>query len=362
MASAHSPHEDPLSEAEDLIAAGRPADAANLLQMLLDAGRGGLLARLTWARALIAAGNTAQALNVARETALLNPQVAAAALGLGEVMLQGGQLPTAIGEFQRALRLDPSLEDARYRLGRAWLEAGEPEKALSAFDELSDESKPIAQEDVAEAQAMLSRPRSDPRYVRHLFDQFSADYDERMLGQLGYAAPRILRELAALVMGGVRSLRILDLGCGTGLSGAAFKDLASYLHGVDLSPAMIEKSRARGVYDALTVGDLENTLAQDNAYDLIVAADTIVYLGDLAAVLDGAWRSLTPGGQLLFTVEKKDGEGFELGPKRRWRHSESYLRAEAARAGFDLAGLLECAPRSEAGSPVAGLALALAKN
>ena len=61
----------------------------------------------------------------------------------------------------------------------------------------------------------------------------------------------------------------------------------------------------------------------------------------------------------LFTVESKDGEGFELGPKRRWRHSEHYLRGEAAKAGFAVAGLLTCAPRSEAGQPVAGFAVAL---
>jgi predicted TPR repeat methyltransferase len=63
----------------------------------------------------------------------------------------------------------------------------------------------------------------------------------------------------------------------------------------------------------------------------------------------------------LFTVERNDAEGFEFGPKRRWRHSESYLRAAAAKAGFDVIGLLECIPRMEAHRPVPGLALALAR-
>ena len=58
-----------------------------------------------------------------------------------------------------------------------------------------------------------------------------------------------------------RSLRILDLGCGTGLSGAAFKDLAAKLHGVDLSPAMIEKSRAREIYDRLSEDDVVGAVA-----------------------------------------------------------------------------------------------------
>ncbi|MBI3675872.1 MAG: methyltransferase domain-containing protein [Proteobacteria bacterium] len=361
MANARLQHDDPLQFAEDLAAEGKAAEAACFLQSLIDGGRGGLLARLALARALQAAGQTQSALEVARETALLNTHVAVAALGLGEILLKAGQLPTAIGEFQRALRLDPALEEARYGVGCAWLEAGEAEKALTSFGELSAAMTARAQPEIADAQAMSRQQRSDPRYVRHLFDQFSIDYDERMLGQLCYAAPRILRELFALVAGEHRSLRVLDLGSGTGLSGAAFRDLAAELHGIDLSPAMIEKSRARAIYDQLNVGDLQSALSEGDRYDLILAADTLVYLGDLAAVFEGAALSLVPGGFFLFTVEKQDGDDYALGPKRRWRHSQSYLRAEAAQAGFDVAGLMECVPRSEANAPVEGLAVALRK-
>ena len=363
MANARLQDDDPLQFAEDLVAEGKAADAASFLQAVIDAGRGGLLAHLALARALQAAGQVQSALEAARETALLNPQVAVAALGLGEILLKAGQLPTAIGEFQRALRLDPALEEARYGLGCAWLDAGEAEKALASFDELSAAMTVQARPKIADAQAVSRQPRSDPRYVRHLFDQFSIDYDERMLGQLCYAAPRILRELFALVAGEhrKRSLRVLDLGCGTGLSGAAFRDLTAALHGIDLSPAMIEKSRAREIYDRLNVGDLQSALSEGDQYDLILAADTLVYLGDLGAVFEGAARSLVAGGHFLFTVEKHDGNGYALGPKRRWRHTESYLRAQAALAGFDVVGLLECSPRSEANVPVEGLAVALVK-
>jgi predicted TPR repeat methyltransferase len=294
----------------------------------------------------------ARLLAEAREAALLHPGSAIHALAHGEALLEAGRLPEAIGELQRALRLDYESADARLALGRAWLAAGEGEKALDAFSRLSG-----VDDDVAKARAMLAQPRSDAGYVRHLFDQFATDYDTRMISQLGYAAPGILRELAAMVLGPREGLAILDLGCGTGLSGLAFKDMARRLDGVDLSPVMIEKARARRIYDHLAVGDIE-ALA-DGDCDLLLAADTLVYLGDLTQILAAAARSLRPGGMFLFTVESKDGEGFELGPKRRWRHSEHYLREEAAKAGFQVAGLLTCVPRSEAGKPVEGFAVAL---
>ncbi|HKX65154.1 MAG TPA: methyltransferase [Rhizomicrobium sp.] len=362
--------EDPIAIAEALIASGRAEEAARGLQARLLAGRGGLLARLTLIKALLAAGDTGGALVQAREAVSLNPDVAVAVLALGETLLaasesNSGALPAAIAELQRALRLDPGLARTRELIAAAWLRAGEADKALENLRAL--EHPPA--EMMAACQAIKVAPRSDPGYVRHLFDQFSADYDERMIGQLAYAAPQILFDLAQLVMPGRagasmgKSLAVLDLGCGTGLAGTVFAPLAAQLDGVDLSPAMIEKARARGIYHSLWVGDLETALAADGPrYDLILAADTLVYLGDLAAVFEAARRRLSADGYFLFTVEKAEGTGFELGPKRRWRHSQAYLRELATRTGFDLAGLVAAAPRREANQPVEGFAVALSRG
>jgi len=349
---------DPIQAAEDLIASGRPEQAARDLRARLEGGRGGLLARLTLIKALLAMGDTQTALSEAREAVSLNPQVPVAVLALGEALLAADILPTAIAELQRALRLDPDLAQARELIAIAWLKAGEAEKALEHLQALENPPADM----IAAAQAILAAPRSDPGYVRHLFDQFSADYDQRMIGQLAYAAPQILLDLAGLVMPGRNGLAVLDLGCGTGLAGAAFKPLAARLDGVDLSPAMIAKARARNIYDHLEVADLETALAGGGPdYDLILAADTLVYLGDLARVFEGAHARLRPDGYFLFTVEKKDGEGFEHGPKRRWRHSDAYLRNLAETAGFGVSGLMAAQPRHEANRPVEGFAVALAR-
>ena len=353
--------DNPVSDAELLISEGRPQEAVALLDRFLEAGRGGLLLKLTFQKALLATGEAERALALARETALTYPGVALAALALGEALHALGHLPTAIAEYQRALRLDPSLDAARVALGSAWLDAGEAEKALETWHGLP-ESKQLSQK-INEAERAHAEPRSDARYVRHLFDQFSAQYDSRMLEQLNYRAPAILRELAEFLgLGAKKDYAILDLGCGTGLMGEAVRDLAARLDGVDLSPAMIEKARARGVYDKLTVADISTWLAEPgHRYDLIFAADTLVYLGELAPLFAAAAARLSPRGHFLFTVERKGGEGFDLGPKRRWRHSESYVRAGSRCAGLTLVGLMACVPRSEAQAPVDGLAVALAK-
>jgi len=356
MGSAPFGTDDPLEAAERLLSQGRAREAADMLGTLIGDNRGGLLARLAHARALWAAGDPNGALASARETAALYPGIAEAATGLGEVLLKAQSLPAAIAEFQRALRLDPDCGPARYLLGCAWLKAGEPDRALEAFAAL-DPATPGLADAILEAQDMRARPRCDAGYVRHLFDQFSADYDERMISHLSYRAPLILRELAGLVMPGRDGLAVLDLGCGTGLSGEAFAGRAARLDGVDLSPAMIERARARGIYTALSAGDIESDLGPAQ-YDLVLAADTLVYLGDLGAVAARVRAALKPDGFFLFTVEAKDGDGFELGPKRRWRHSETCLRLLAARHGFDVAGFMSCVPRMEAHAAVNGYAVA----
>lgn len=360
MECARSDPENPVETAQKLLAGGLARDAAALLGSLIGEGRGGYLVRSLHAKALAKSGDQAGALAAARETAVLHPEIAEAALDLGEALLAAEQLPTAIAEFQRALRLDPGLDRARFGLARAWLKAGEAARALEALAELPDGFDGIAPL-LAQAEAMKAQPRSDAGYVRHLFDQFSADYDVRMLSHLAYRAPQILRELAELVMPRRTELAVLDLGCGTGLAGEAFKDRAARLDGVDLSPAMIEQAKARGIYHRLAVADIEGGLG-DAAYDLVIAADTLVYLGDLEPVMRVAAAALKADGFFLFTVEAKEGEGFEFGPKRRWRHSEAYLRRLAGNHGFDLAGIMGCVPRREANAPVGGFAVAFSRK
>jgi predicted TPR repeat methyltransferase len=357
---------DPLAEANARIAAGDAHGAAEHLTAQLQAGRGGLLTRLALGRALLAAGNGDQALQVLRDAAALGPGVAEAAFALGEGLLAMGHLPTAIAEFERALRLEPKLAAANYALGCAWLDAGEAERAADIFSELAAAESPFtsrAAQRLSEVEAMRRASRSAPGYVRHLFDQFSSDYDRKMLGELSYRAHLILRGLADLVGATTQGLDILDLGCGTGLAGEAFQDLARRLDGVDLSPLMIEHARHRGIYDSLVIQDVEAALASPGpTYDLILAADTLVYLGDLAVLFEGIGARLKKGGFFLFTVEKKPGEGFELGAKRRYRHGEAYLREQADRVGLEVMGLLDCSPRQEADAPVEGLAVAMQRK
>jgi predicted TPR repeat methyltransferase len=157
----------------------------------------------------------------------------------------------------------------------------------------------------------------------------------------------------------LRFAAMLDLGCGTGLAGAAFRAVVDHLAGIDLSAAMIEEARRRSLYDRLAAGELAEFLATEaNAemrYDLVLAADVLVYIEDLAAVAAAVRRVLAPCGLFAFTVETHAGDGVLLRESLRYAHGAACVRAAMAGAGLDLLHLAEVSTRTERGEPVPGL-------
>jgi len=346
-----------------MVAEGRGAEALARCERLIGAGRGGALTRAAHGRVLMALGRPAAAVVALREAAQLAPNTAEILLAFGEALAATGALPAAIGELQRAARLAPGDVRPQLAIARLWLEAGEAEKALAALEAAQAGGEvPDAEAEAvrAKAAAIQGQSRADAGYVRHLFNQFAADYDERMQGRLGYAAPQILRQLAVMLADPGPRHDILDLGCGTGLSGVALRDLARSLTGVDLSPRMLEKAAATGAYTHLVEGDAVNLPeGLEGPFHIVAAADVLVYLGDLEALFASVRQRLAPDGLWLFTTELGDSADHELGPKRRYRHSADYLRRLAERHGLDVCSLVECVCRHEAGVPVRSWAVAL---
>jgi predicted TPR repeat methyltransferase len=153
---------------------------------------------------------------------------------------------------------------------------------------------------------------------------------------------------------------VIDLGCGTGLSGVALRPFARHLAGVDLSPRMVARAGTRGLYDRLDVGDLADALAaSEGRWDLCVAADVLVYVGALDATMAAVAKALRPSGLFAFTVERGQGADVELGPARRFRHGEAHVRRTADAAGLAVVSLEPCVPRLDRGDPVDGLVAVL---
>lgn len=137
------------------------------------------------------------------------------------------------------------------------------------------------------------------------YSEWAGDYDEQMEGKLNYVAPRQAAEQLARHLNG-RSARIVDIGCGTGLTSLylhrhGFRDM----DGIDLADAMLERARSRDIYHALIKADLTQPLAlEDASYDAAISSGTFT-LGHVGSEpIDEIFRILRSDALFACTIHR----------------------------------------------------------
>ncbi|MFO7604132.1 MAG: tetratricopeptide repeat protein [Gammaproteobacteria bacterium] len=309
-------------------------------------------------------GRLEDAIRCYQQALALHPGMAQACNNLGSIYHAREDLNTAAHYYQAALASDPSLAEAHKNLAHILDATAQRAQALYHYREalrLQPDDAEVAYK-LAALQGDAAPDTAPPEYVARLFDQYADNFDSHLTEVLGYRTPQLLRELFDSLQPAATALQILDLGCGTGLSGQAFHDCAARMIGIDLSPRMIDKAAARGIYTELNVGDVLAELDRDSRHwDLILAADVFVYLGDLSEIFARAATALHPGGWLLFSVEvaAPEVERFVLHEAGRYAHSRAYLQQLAAATGLQVLAEQTTVLRQNLGQDVSGCLYAL---
>jgi predicted TPR repeat methyltransferase len=302
------------------------------------ASSGNLVAdrRYAFGRELASRGDLAAAADLFTQAAEAEPAFAAAWFALGETAAKLGDREGAVAAFERALALDPQ-DRSGAALHLARLGAADPAQAMSRA------------------------------YVETLFDQYAPRFDGA-LEALAYRGPQLILDAVMRARPAANFAAALDLGCGTGLAGVAFRPRVAHLTGVDLSPGMIARARARSLYDRLEIAELAAFLRDERTarrhYDLVIAADVFAYLYDLAPVVRAVADVLGEGGIVAFTVETEedDRDSVALGEKLRYRHGAGHVRAAVEAAGLDVVELAPASTRNEAGGAVPGLVVVATRS
>ena len=280
-----------------------------------------------------------------------------------------GDLAGAADLMAQAAELEPGFASAWFSLGDLREQLGERDDAIAAYRRARDADP----DDRHGAKLRLMRLGAEnlstmpPGYVRALFDQYAPKFDKTLVGDLDYRGPEILLKAVLAARHAARLpshfQRALDLGCGTGLAAREFASLVDEFIGVDLSPGMIERARATGLYARLDVADMLNGLRAepDQSANLVLAADAVVYVPDLAPLLMEAARVLKPQGVVAFTVETHDGDGVILGRSLRYAHGADYILSVLAGAKLAICAISPASTRTEASEPVPGLVVTAAK-
>jgi predicted TPR repeat methyltransferase len=207
-------------------------------------------------------------------------------------------------------------------------------------------------------------PRAPDNCIVQLYARFAEFYERNMCEDLEYHAPEALAGALQGALGASAALDVLELGCGTGLTGCHLRQLARRLVGIDLSPDMAAHADATGLYDVVEVAEITEWLARSSEpdFDVIAACDTLIYFGDLRQVVVPAARRLRDGGTLAFTVERGEGAPFTLTDSGRYVHSERHIAESAAGAGFRVVSIDRTVLRYEYGEPVEGLVVLMRRD
>lgn len=338
-----------------------------------------------------------EAVHCLRAAFTLQPMNPMIANSLGIALFSLGQTAEAGDCFQRALTLRPDDADTGLHLARVWTSLKKwPEavsclrhvigyhptdvRALSALGEIYAYHLPNPAEALQYYQRAAAVAPHDAK-IRLMIEALS---ETSTLAQL--PAEHMIREYDAWAEGwddvvkerGDRSqvwlrealepaqtqLDILDLGCGTGLCGAPFRPWARTLVGVDQSAGMLAQARARGIYDELIESDLTAAVQRHaERFDLIVASDVLLLIGDLGPLFHGVARVLRPGGRFAFTVDLLDGEGdYRLSIWLHYAHSRAYVARLAHEVALEIVSVRDVINPRDNGGSAAGLVVVLRKG
>lgn len=282
----------------------------------------------------------------------LKPGYIEAHNNLGVVLQLEGRADDALACYRRAIELVPDFSQPYINLGRLCEILGHREEAAQCYRKaIAANVEPATFRHFLNAAEGVNTGRAPAEYARTVFDNFAEHFDHRLVDGLGYRIPQILCE-RVIAMCGPRKLRVLDLGCGTGLCGTHLQDICAQLVGVDVSPAMLAKAAGHKLYDALVEKDIAEYLlaAPAVAFDVVLAADVFVYIGDLAQVFVEVSRVLATDGVFAFSIESiADERDFWLQPNGRYVQSAGFVRRLAVQNG--LAEIASFAETIRTGAP-----------
>jgi SAM-dependent methyltransferase len=144
------------------------------------------------------------------------------------------------------------------------------------------------------------------------FSKFDARHYPTLPVQAGYAAwaesyeNTVLDLMDLRLLGRLRTIdwanvdAVLDLACGTGRGGAWMKAMGvGRIAGIDLTPQMLERARAKGVYDRLALGDVNAVDLSSSGYDLVTQLLADEHLADLGPVYREAGRLTKADGRFV---------------------------------------------------------------
>ena len=239
-----------------------------------------------------------------------------------------GLISDAINALEKLININPNDALLFNMTGGCYASQGKTDLAIKFYEKAL-----ILKPDYAIPKHMLNSlqgitSKGPPQeYVKNLFDDYAERFDASLLDQLQYKLPFLIKEIILKIDPTKTKFdKVIDLGCGTGLSAAGLSSISNNLTGIDISANMVSKARNLGIYDSLIVGDIVEVLSSTKEkYDLFIALDVLIYIGEVESIFNAVKNCCNKNALFIFSIEIQEGHDYSLLKSSRYAHSENYI-------------------------------------
>jgi predicted TPR repeat methyltransferase len=342
---------------------GRNDEALQLFRELATAEPIHVEAANQAAALLLAVDQPAEALQLLDRAIARHPDHARSHNNRGTALRALQRRDEARAAYRRSAELQPDRPDGWRNLGLLAADMDSLAEAAEAFRRAlalaPDDAVSGHMLDAVEGRTTAAPPEA---FIVASFDAYAPIFERQLVERLGYRAPWALAELARRLRPEGRFETALDVGCGTGLVAEAFGDSVASWTGIDLAPRMLELAAQKKRYARLELSEAVAFLEKEpTRWDLVAAADLLIYLGDIAPLFAAAAARLTPEGLFLVSTERALAEegAFKLRSTGRYAQSDRHIAEIAQRSGLAVLAQEPTVLRQQHGADVAGTLFAL---
>lgn len=171
--------------------------------------------------------------------------------------------------------------------------------------------------------------------IKERYGPFAASYDATVLGEGEYALHEQVAEqlIEAFTERGLVQPRVLDLGCGTGLSARPLLERGWRIVGIDLTPEMLEHA-AKLPFEKLIEHDITKPLPiPDGSFDGAIITGVLELIEDPGIVLANARPKLAEHGLVGMSLPLPRDDGIVLDILT---HDPARIEADIEERGFTI--------------------------
>ncbi|MBI5448141.1 MAG: methyltransferase domain-containing protein [Gammaproteobacteria bacterium] len=276
----------------------------------------------------------------------------------GVVLMHLSRWSEAIQSFEQVMMGGVNYLNAQLNLAFLSLKLNKISEGIAYYQSVLNISPahPIAQYQLSALLSEKNCIKAPCEFISTLYDAYAENYDNEMKSQLNYQVPYLFLNVIRDCVGVKKANWVsLDLGCGTGLAAEILKDFSEDIIGVDISEKMLAIAKNKNCYTELWLGDMLSFFDKnERKFDLIYAADSLIYRGDLKPLFEKIQSALESGGLFVFSVEKTNENNFFLQKTGRFSHNKEYVRHVLCASGLTVMACRDLTLRDQGGQAVEG--------